>query len=307
MSQRSFYLKPVPPFRLDLTIWALRRRKENIVDRWDGRGYRRVLILGGKPVEIFVEQIGLPRHPELRITAGSTGDLPDVKSALASTLGRMLGTQLDLGGFYQLAMHDSQLEPLALKFLGLKPPRFPALFEVLVNGIACQQVSLTQGIRLLNKLAATCGKTMEGQDAVAYAFPQPEDIAGLNPEAFRKLGFSRQKARALLELAHKVADEHIDLEGITALNDRNALSRLCELRGVGRWTAEYVLLRGMGRLNIFPADDAGARNKLRNWLGIQDKLDYESINRILARWNPYGGLIYFHLLLNDLSQKGELQ
>lgn len=306
MDSLSFDLKPLPPFRLDLTIWALRRRQENILDRWDGTTYRRVLVLDGKPVEIAVVQKGKPDEPELSITVTGLQLSSGTVSALAALLERMLGIRVDVSGFYRLAQNDSQLEYLASQFHGLKPPRFPTLFEALVNGIACQQVSLTQGIRLLNKLVMACGKTVERQDTIAYAFPQPEDIAGLEPDAFRKLGFSRQKARALLELAHKIIDEHVDLEEMITLNDDDALSRLCALRGVGRWTAEYVLLRGMGRLHVFPGDDSGARNKLRNWLGVEEKLDYKSVNSILARWNPYGGFIYFHLLLNDLAQEGEL-
>ncbi len=307
MDSLSFDLKPLPPFRLDLTVWALRRRRENIVDRWDGMTYRRVLVLDGKSIEMAAVQKGKPDEPELSITATSMQLSPGTGSALAALLERMLGIRMDVSGFYRLAQKDTQLEYLARQFHGLKPPRFPTLFEALVNGIACQQVSLTQGIRLLNKLATTCGKNFEGQGTIAYAFPQPEDIAGLEPDAFRKLGFSRQKARALLELAHKVIDEHVDFEEMIALNDEDALSRLCALRGVGCWTAEYVLLRGMGRLHVFPGDDAGARNKLRNWLGVEEKLDYKGVNSIIARWNPYGGFIYFHLLLNDLAKKGELQ
>jgi DNA-3-methyladenine glycosylase II len=307
MDSLSFDFKPLPPFRLDLTVWALRRRRDNIVDRWDGTTYRRVLVLDGRPVETAVVQQGKPDGPELSITATGLQLSSGTGSTLAALLERMLGIRMDVSGFYRLAQNDTQLEYLASQFRGLKPPRFPTLFEALVNGIACQQVSLTQGIRLLNKLVTACGKTVEGQEAIAYAFPQPEYVAGLEPDAFRKLGFSRQKARAMQELAHKVTDELVDLEEITTLNDEDALSRLCELRGVGRWTAEYVLLRGMGRLHVFPGDDAGARNKLRSWLGVEEKLDYKGVNSILARWNPYGGFIYFHLLLNDLAQKGELQ
>jgi DNA-3-methyladenine glycosylase II len=58
----------------------------------------------------------------------------------------------------------------------------------------------------------------------------------------------------------------IDLEAFD-LNDAGAVTRLLELRGVGRWTAEYVLLRGLGRTHIFPGDDVGARNNLQRWLG----------------------------------------
>ena len=83
--------------------------------------------------------------------------------------------------------------------------------------------------------------------------------------------------------------------------------RLRGLRGVGRWTAEYVLLRGLGRTTIFPGDDVGARNNLQRWLQLAGPLDYEGVQRTLARWQRFGGLIYFHLLLDRLEEAGHLQ
>jgi DNA-3-methyladenine glycosylase II len=81
---------------------------------------------------------------------------------------------------------------------------------------------------------------------------------------------------------------------------------LQHLRGIGRWTAEYVLLRGLGRTNVFPCDDVGARNNLERWLGLRNPLTYDSAQRVLRKWAPYSGLIYFHLLLDRLDHLGYL-
>lgn len=67
-----------------------------------------------------------------------------------------------------------------------------------------------------------------------------------------------------------------------------------------------MLLRGLGRWHIFPGDDVGARNNLTRWLGLSEELDYESVRRVLAKWKAYGGLIYFHLLLDGLAAGGYL-
>ena len=67
VSQRSFSITPIPPFRLDLTAWALRRRPENAIDRWDGRTYRRVLMIDGQAVEVAVHQSGGPEKPQLEV------------------------------------------------------------------------------------------------------------------------------------------------------------------------------------------------------------------------------------------------
>jgi DNA-3-methyladenine glycosylase II len=97
-----------------------------------------------------------------------------------------------------------------------------------------------------------------------------------------------------------------DPEGLTRLRNEQAVSVLMKLRGVGRWTAEYVLLRGLGRIDLFPGDDVGARNNLRRWLNIKGALNYETVNQTIAVWRPYSGLIYFHLLLDGLTEAGIL-
>jgi DNA-3-methyladenine glycosylase II len=82
------------------------------------------------------------------------------------------------------------------------------------------------------------------------------------------------------------------------------IERLTRLHGIGRWSAEYVLLRGLGRLNIFPGDDLGAHNKLKRLFQIESRLDYEAVRQLVARWDPYAGLVYFHLLLDSLATAG---
>jgi DNA-3-methyladenine glycosylase II len=173
--------------------------------------------------------------------------------------------------------------------------------------IACQQVSLTVGIQLLNRLAENYGPAFPQGDDAAHAFPRPEDLARLRRRQLRRLGFSGQKARAMIELARSITDKGLDLDELSVLPDGEAVERLRGLRGVGRWTAEYVLLRGLCRTNVFPADDIGARNNLRRWLHMTRPLDYEAVQRTLARWQRFGGLIYFHLLLDQLDKAGYLR
>lgn len=75
----SFPLKPISPFRLDLTVWALRRRPDNVVDRWDGQTYCRVLLLLAGFAEIAVTQIGPLETPRLRVTVGAAAPCPEVQ------------------------------------------------------------------------------------------------------------------------------------------------------------------------------------------------------------------------------------
>jgi DNA-3-methyladenine glycosylase II len=182
------------------------------VDRWDGQTYRRALLLADGPVEVAVMQTGPPDAPRLQVTATGMRLAPGAEATVTAALERLLGLRIDLAAFYQLAARDEQLGPLALRFRGLKPPRFPTLFESLVNAIACQQVTLTLGIHLLNRLTETYGIPVAGQATPAYVFPRPEDLFGIDPEAIRALGWSRQRARALSELARTHVEGRLDLD-----------------------------------------------------------------------------------------------
>jgi DNA-3-methyladenine glycosylase II len=306
MSHSTLFLEPVPPFRLDLTVWTLRRRPDNAVDRWDGQTYRRVLPLPAGPVEVAVTQVGSAAAPRLRVLVEGQSLRSSVRGAVVSALERLLGLRIDLAAFYRFAARQPRLRQLAQRFQGMKPPRFASVFECLINAIACQQVTLTLGIRLLNRLAANYGPGLQEGSAAAHAFPRPDDLAGLRPDELRRFGFSRQKGRAMIELARSITEGRVSLEGLAELPDEAATERLRGLRGVGRWTAEYVLLRGLGRTNIFPGDDVGGRNNLQRWLHRAGPLDYEGVQRTLARWQRYGGLIYFHLLLDRLAEAGYL-
>jgi DNA-3-methyladenine glycosylase II len=306
MARNSFELAPIPPFRLDLTVWTLRRRAHNIVDRWDGTTYRRVLPLPNGPVDVEVTQSAPPETPRLQVAVSGRPVRAAERAALTSALERLLGLRIGLTELYKVAAIDQHLGPLVQRFRGMKPPRFASVFEGAINAMACQQVTLTLGIHLLNRLAVAHGATIgEGDDAV-HAFPLPENLAQLSPEDLREFGFSHQKGRAMIELAQSVVEGRLDLEALTALPDDEAVQRLCKLRGVGRWSAEYVLLRGLGRTHVFPGDDVGARKNLKRWLHHEMPLDYDGVRRVLSRWDGYGGLVYFHLLLDRLEAAGEL-
>jgi DNA-3-methyladenine glycosylase II len=263
-----------------------------------------VVSVNGGPVSLAVSQEGMSDVPRLSVLlAGRTIDR-SAELLARSALDKLLGLTVDLADFATMAAQDPLLGPLAGRMRGLRPPRFPTVFEALVNGVACQQLSLVVGIHLLNRLTADHGRPVSDDTGGPRAFPDPEDLAPLEPDALKRHGFSRTKARTIIETARAIVAGDLDLEGLELRDDPAAIERLTSLRGIGRWTAEYVLLRGLGRLHVFPGDDVGAHNKLRRLFNIDTPLDYESVDQLVARWHPYAGVVYFHLLLDSLSQDG---
>ncbi len=246
-----------------------------------------------------VTQGGTVERPvlEVEVTGERGGDV--MRREATRALERLLGLRIDLAGFYRLAARRREIRALVERFRGVKPPRVLTPFEALSNGILFQQISLAAGMSLHNALVEARGPAAPG----GHAFPRPEDVAGDPPESFRPLGLSRQKGRAISELGSRIVNG-LDLERAGRMNDEEASLFLQELRGVGRWTAQYALLRGYGRIDVFPCDDVGARKRVGKWMKVRGALDYEGMRAISDGWRPYGGMMYFHSLLGGLADKG---
>jgi DNA-3-methyladenine glycosylase II len=229
-----FALQPVAPFRLDLTVWTLRRDPENQVDRWDGREYRRVLMIADTPVETAVVQIAPPDEPQLSVTVSPAAGVRNLKARVMAALNRMLGLSLDMSPFYAFSARQRRLNALAMRFRGVKPPRFPTVWEALVNAISCQQLSLRVGIILMNRLARRFGPTALGD---LHALPRPVDLARARVCDLRRMGYSTRKASMILYHARAAAAGRFDLEELDSLDDESACDRLEKLDGIGRWSA----------------------------------------------------------------------
>jgi DNA-3-methyladenine glycosylase II len=106
----------------------------NQIDRWDGSAYRRTLYAGAAPVEVAVMQSGGVCAPCLHVDVAGGAS---ARRLVGQVLDRVLGLDVDLTPFYRLAARERRLDELASRFRGMRPPRFPTVFEALVNGIAC--------------------------------------------------------------------------------------------------------------------------------------------------------------------------
>ncbi len=294
MGATSFEIEVRAPFRLDLTVWALRRRPHNTVDVWDGATYTRTLAASGNPVHVLVREVagGSPGSVRLGIVARRRGEAPseDAAAEVRSTVQRLLGLDVDLAGFYELAASDERLADLSRRFFGVRPPRFAGVFEALVNAVACQQLSLDVGIHLLDRLAEVYGPKVALRGA-SPGFPGPEHLAEAEPTDLRRLGFSQAKARTVIGIARRTASGDLNLDALAHADISQVTAALVLLPGIGHWSAEYVALRGLRYLGVLPGDDVGARNNLRRHFELPEPAGYDDVAALAKSWWPYGGLV----------------
>lgn len=306
-NQATFTIEALAPFNFNLTVWALMRRKKSVVDQWDGQTYSRVLVINDEPIKLAVTQGGNQAKPNLQVVIyGKSKVTTDMQAQVKNYVIRMFGPGVNLEPFYKLAKNEPSITQLMKQFKGLKPPRYPNLFEGLVNAVACQQISLDAGIAILGRLIEAYGAKFTDKSGTGYAFPLPKDLLDADEIELKKLGFSYQKARTIRAIAFASASGELEQEELESASNQTSLDTLLKLKGIGRWSAEYVLLRGLGRLDVFPGDDVGGQNNLRQLLKLEVKPSYESIQKLSDAWQPYAGFIYFHLLLQKLDAKGLL-
>jgi DNA-3-methyladenine glycosylase II len=275
-----------------------------LVDYWDGKHYSRVLIVDGAPVKIEASQI--PGESSIQVIAKSEQPLSDLEPKISETVSLMLGLQEELSLFYKLAKKNPNLNSLVLKFKGVKPPCYPTLFEALVNAITFQQFSLESGFSLLNKLSAKYGTLFKEGSESYFSFPEPSSITQCSVQDLMPLGFSRHKAEALLLIASIMSsnDPVLNQHFLKQLPDEEVIELLSSIKGIGRWSAEYVLLRGLSRINILPGDDVGILHNIKSIFRLKKDPNFSRIKKIESEYYPYAGMIYFHILLDKLSAKG---
>lgn len=163
-------------------------------------------------------------------------------------------------------------------------------FEALVWAILGQQVNLTFAYALRRDLIRLAGVPAAGG---LIAHPDAGRIAALDLPALRALRFSLRKAEYLLEAAREVASGRLRLEGL--ISATVACRRLLALRGCGPWTAQYMLMRGLGFRDGVPVGDAGLTLALQRWFQLETRPDGPETLRLMAPFAPHRSLATFHL------------
>lgn len=278
------------PFRLDYTVEALRRVPANVVDVCtpDGAYLRAFARRDGKTSVVEVRQQQAD-EVEVRATGANA-------QRCVAAVARMLGTQVDLREWYRSVDAFPWLARLSKQFRGVKPPRYPTLWEALCHAIVFQQLSIVAASSIMLRFIHACSTPVRHADVVLYPFPLPDVVSETRAQTLRSLGLSRMKADYLKNAAECVLNGSIDSAAIEQTATGDALEMLMRVHGIGRWTASVILLRGLGRLDVFPPSDSGAARAIKLLSG-DPKIDASGV---LERLGSMRGMLYFHLLLGRL-------
>lgn len=301
--ERRIELPTRGPFQLDATVRLLQRRPTNLVDLFENDRHLRLFETTFGPVLAIAENAGTVDEPKLVVTLHGPSIPIAVARQLEPTLRRMLGLDVDPAVLSALPRVDRRLAPTVQALRGLRPPRFPDLFEAFANVIPFQQVSLDAGVAAVRRLVERFSSPRDLEGRRFYAFPSAERIANARVESVRATGLSTAKARALHGVARLIAEGELREEEIERLSSAEAMRRLVDLPGIGPWSAGLLLLRGFGRLDSFPAKDIGVARGLASVLGIAPDAPFD-LASYSARFGDAKGMLYFLSLGSQLLARG---
>ena len=197
----------------------------------------------------------------------------------------MLGTEQDLSPFYALAETDPALRGLVKEFRGLHLPRTATLFESLVLAILGQQISasVARALRLL--LIERFGASAGFDGVTYYSFPSPESIMPSSVEELRTLKLSQRKAEYLHGIAEAATAP--DWPELWRLPEEEFVKRLTSLRGIGNWTAQWAMVRGLARPDALPLGDLALRRGVSRLLRDGEPVTDAEVEALAERWRPW--------------------
>jgi DNA-3-methyladenine glycosylase II len=282
MAERArFSVRPTRPYSLGRTAARFLRFSE-LVDHFQDGVYQRLFQVGRRLLLLSVQQLGPPSRALLEVRlAGKDAGASETRSAATRLLERSLGIHADIPAFYRACRNDPLLAEAIRRARGLSVAGFPDPWEALVTAVVSQQVNLA--LRF-GRRARIAGKTY-------IAFPRPERMAKETAARLRRLGLSKAKAETLLRLANGFRRGVLAEAELAALPDEELIQRLTALKGIGRWTAETALMRGLARPDAFPAGDLGVvKYVAQGLLGRDGRATEREMRELAERWRPHRAL-----------------
>ncbi len=292
----TFEVRLPGPLDIPTSLEPFRRSGDDLIDRWDGITLIRTIHVGDQGVAYACTVTGAVEEPALQVTIEDAVHRQVVELALSATF---VSPPLS---YSELLHIDPVLARLEARYRGLRPVLQLDLLTALVRCISAQQVNLQWATTTRRRLAETFGEKHVVAGQIVYSL-SAERLAGATHAQIRALQFTSRKAEYLIGAAEAVASGSLRLADLASLPDEEFIARLTALRGIGRWTAEWLLARTLGRPCVV-AGDLGVRKAVgRAYLRTPLPSEQE-VRRATAHWGPLAGVA--QILLLHASGEGTL-
>lgn len=290
-------LVPTPPFDLDATArHQTYYQREMGADAYHNGTYYRALEVEGRHLLALVHSTGTVEAPKLTVELKGDRLPTEYAEAVTHSISRILGLDIDLRPFYAIAGDDPFLSKAIQTFYGLHPSRTDSVLEALVTAIMGQQISGAVARAIRARVVRTLGSSFVVDNDTFYTFPKTTDFLEAGQDRLRTLGLSTRKAEYILEVASRAANGSLDLQRLEKLSNQDVVEELVQIRGIGQWTAQWTLLRALGRSDAFPSGDLALKRVISEYYFDGEPIsDDETTAFARERWGDYAGLATTYL------------
>lgn len=289
------------PFSFELST-QLFRNGDPEIRKYESGKFWQVIRINDKLAHVLVESHGSVDKPRLRVEIKSECKLTDNdKKEGRRIIGRLFNLNFNLTEFYTESKNDKVIASLTRKFCGLKSPTTQFAFEALVDSIVEQQISLKVAHAFEKRIIKKWGDALYLDDEVYYAYPTSKNLAKATQQELRGIGLSERKAEYVKNVASIIAEGKLDLESLACGKTSNEIiEELDKIKGVGVWTAELTMLRGMQRLEALPADDLGLRRTIAHFYCNDKEITSSQARDIAKNWGTWKGLAAYYLIVAEI-------
>jgi DNA-3-methyladenine glycosylase II len=289
---------PDAPIDIHGSLALYQRSGDDFVDRWDGARLIRAVMHGaGQWTPVVACAVREPGGAAFEVLVQGGAPVETVREIVANAF---MAAPAD---FQRLVTEDPVVAALDSRFPGNRQIRQLDVFTALIRCISTQQVNLRWAVTTRRRLAETFGRRYEIDGQTVYAL-DPELLAQADPSQIRALQFTTSKSVSIVATARAMVDGGLHLKDLQDLDDEVVIERLVKIRGIGPWSAEWVLARTLGRPRVV-AGDLGVRKAVGlAYLGTPEVSEPE-VRRLTSHWRESAGVAQA-LLLYALGE-GELR
>jgi len=262
------------------------------------RSLKIAVLLGGQPAVVEIRQMRkAPPVIEASVAISVSQD------RLVELARWVTSGDLDLRPFYRIAASHPVMGPIAKSLHGLKPLRPPSLFEMALIAITEQQLSLAAAFHIRTRLIKRFGRPIGD----LWVSPTPDVLAKASLRELMSCGLSHRKAEYVRHFARRVSNGELALENLKHATEADVRDRLSACHGLGPWSVQYILFRGLGRFDCLPSDDVGLRRTIGRYLSRHHRPSPRQLERALSPFAPFRGLAAFYLAVDwRLQQRASL-
>jgi DNA-3-methyladenine glycosylase II len=293
----TFSVELPGPIDVASSLESFRRYGEDRIDYWDGSCLVRTVRVGGRSVAYAATAHGDIEQPVFEVEVEDSAAVEIVEHTVRALF------VLPPPEFDDLLRRDPTVAELNGRYPGLRPVMQPDLLTALIRSISAQQVNLTWAATTRRRLAERFGTLHRVAGFEIFSF-EPERLAAAAVQEIRDLQFTTRKAEYIIGVAAEIAAGSLSTEELAVLPDEEVIARLVALRGIGRWTAEWILARTLAR-PVVVAGDLGVRKVVGAAYLDKPLPPEDAVRAATEHWGP-SALIAQSLLLHSAYGVGGL-